>query len=733
MRLASPRRAALTGALIGVLLLTGSPPAQAAATGSITGRLTTSTGAPAANAWVVAYDEQDWNSVSWTETDANGDYTVDGLPGGSYLVSFELQGQPQQYHHRKTDIWDADPVTVTDGATITVNEQLFATGTITGQIRNADGTPRADLLVTARNPETFDSNYGLTDSDGRYRIPVLPGAHQVSFEPIEGSYQTQYVPGQLAESSGQLFEVAEDAEVTVDDTILAVGSLSGRFTNAAGQPLVGAYIDVSTAAEQGWAGVYAETDGNGEFSVPEILVGSYTLSFSHGDRVQFYQGKLTIEEADAFTVSAGANTHLTDSLARTGSVRVTAVDAVTGAPVPHFCVSPGDCGSGGTVTVTDLPQGRHQFSVYTEDGNYFSLDTEPVEVRADQTTAVTVRLRPAARITTTVVDRQTGNPVANVCVQVHRTHAPSRPDGDGYCTNTAGRVTIGYLEKGSYHLFVDPGETAYGAQWVGAAGGTGDQRAAATIVAQAGATVTAPTVRLDQAGVITGRVTDAATGAPIDSAQINLLTAHPGVGAASKAVTDADGRYRVTGLGPYAWPLLFDHYEYTSHWSGGATDRYSATPIQVTAGGTATHDTALGAGTEVRGTVTNQHGVASDGGYVIARHVDTGDIVGSGWIDGGNYTLSALGPQSVYLTYDASFGEDFYSGSTNGAAVTPRKPIPGIPGAPKVGARTAPSTAGAGGGAVALLESPRKPPRQPGVYPVPASGTLVVNVVVQTS
>ncbi|HEX5541582.1 MAG TPA: carboxypeptidase regulatory-like domain-containing protein [Micromonospora sp.] len=547
-------------------------------------------------------------------------------------------------------------MSVVNGQATTVNEQFLPTGTITGQLRDRGGDPLAYTFVRAYDPQDFAWFYASTDDEGRYRMTVLPGRYVVSFEPIEGIWQSQYIPQQVSEGAATRFEVRADEEVVADDTVLPTGSLSGRFTTEAGQPLSRAEVDISTPD---WGSVaYLTTNSNGEFTVPTLLVGSYKVSFWHRERQQYYAGKTTFEEADLVTVRADDETRITDSLLPTGSVRVFAVDADTGAAVPDFCVLEGECSNGtGSVLVPDLTRGPQTLSLYTDTGTHFSTETE-VDVQPETTIDITVELRPAARIAVTVVDRQTGAPVSRVCVEALEPTAAQLPDGYGYCTDKAGRMIIGPLEAGTYHLFADTRQTSYGMQWVGPDGGAGDQRSAAAVVATVGTTVEGPQVKLDPAGTIAGRVTDAANGAALPDVHVELLSFHPGSGPKSDAVTDGQGRYEFTGLGPYQWPLLFSKGGFAPQWSGNVGDRYKATTIPVTAGDTATYDIALVAGTEVRGSVTTQDGSSAGQGYLLAHNATNGDIVGLTWMPDGQYRMQVLGVQKIYFTYHLHDGDD---------------------------------------------------------------------------
>ncbi|MEW2430036.1 carboxypeptidase regulatory-like domain-containing protein [Micromonospora sp. NPDC047644] len=652
MQLFPARRALLAGAVVAALVLPGATPAQAAATGAVSGRLTTSAGAPAAEVLVQIYPADDYESVGYTNTDADGNYTVDGLPAGSYRVGYFPWLRPEQYYHQKSQMSDAESVTVAAGATTTVDEQLFDTGTINGRLVDAYGRPAPSVSISANEIDTYGWAGALTDEDGRFTINALPGRYRVSFNPIEGSYQTQYVPGKLDEDGASVFEVKADAATEVNETVLPVGSLTGRFTTASGAPLADAEVSITTANSYG--GAWTQTDPNGEFSV-EVLQGPYKVGVSTGDRQQYYRGKLTPEAADVVQVRGGQQTTITDSLLGTGSITVNAVDSITGAPVANFCAQSACSNGTGTVTVSDLPQGQHDIFLYAPDGHYFSRQLDGVRVRADRTTTLTVKLRPGAVISTTIVDRQSGAPLSDVCLDAFLPKQATLRDNVGECSDRNGRVQVGPLAAGSYKLFATPQSRSYGRQWVGAEGGTGDERQAVTVVATVGQVATGPQVKVDRAGKVTGAVTDGA-GKPLANIDVSVLTGHPGLGV-QDATTNERGVYTIERLGPYAWPLVFAGHPYANEWSGDKRSRFTATPVTVTAGATATHNTQLDQGVGLTGTFRTPDGTPFTGGFVVARSADTGDIAGSGWITEGRFEARLKGPQRIFFTYEASLGE----------------------------------------------------------------------------
>ncbi|RUL94866.1 carboxypeptidase-like regulatory domain-containing protein [Verrucosispora sp. FIM060022] len=225
----------------------------------------------------------------------------------------------------------------------------------------------------------------------------------------------------------------------------------------------------------------------------------------------------------------------------------------------------------------------------------------------------------------------------------------------GGCSDLDGGPVVSTdVAPGRYHLLARPYDSVrYGAQWVGPHGGTGQRERAAIIHVRPGRVVTTPRVRLDPPGTVTGRVTRVADGTPVSAAAVLLLPEiqHPKYGSQG-VLTDDDGRYTMTGLGPYRWPLYFSGYGLASQWSGATADRLRATTVRVRAGATVTADTALTAGTVVSGTITTAEMPFYS--QVVAFHARTGEVVGVA--DAAeNYLLRLLPGQRVLLRCDCAY------------------------------------------------------------------------------
>jgi 5-hydroxyisourate hydrolase-like protein (transthyretin family) len=670
MRALLLRRIPLGPVVAVLLILAGATPAYGQTGATITGHFLHADGSPVADARVQVNGEDGFTFLAATSTDADGAYTVEGLPAGAVKVAFIRDGL-SQWAHGKRNVFEADVITVADGATTTVDEVALPTGRITGTLLDPAGQPAPGVDVRAFSVNGDGSQgFARTGDDGRFDMLLFPATYLVSFSlPYPGP--TQYWHGRTDFTQADPVTVAADQQAVVDDQLLPTGSMSGRFTTVDGQPLAGQYVDVSNASGTA-AGGFAVTDATGNWALPQVFAGTYIVRFLSPDftRSQYAFGKLTAEQADRITVTAGHNTVVDDSALPTGSVSVTAKDASTGSAIANFCAGVGPifgCSDGtGVVTLNGITQGTQDLYGYAPDGQYFGTTTT-VTVVGGATTSAVLTLKPAALITTTIVDSATGAPAPNACVVPVTGLLGMLPQFGGYCADDRGNVHMGPLDPDTYRLYATPGwdDTVHGAQWVGPAGGTGDQLLASQVKPKVGVATAIPPIRLDHAGTVTGTVIDAATQAPIQFAVVTNSAFHPGIGpSGNTSSTDAAGKYTLTRLGPYRWPLFYSDSLHAPQWTDQVADRLLSRGVLVIPDGTTTADAALTTGTAVTVNLTGSGAAAA--GYVTATNGVTNDITGFCFVDpgAGSCVLRALGNQTVSVSF---FGDDAAGHSVAGS------------------------------------------------------------------
>jgi 5-hydroxyisourate hydrolase-like protein (transthyretin family) len=475
------------------------------------------------------------------------------------------------------------------------------------------------------------------------------------------------------------------------------GSIAGMITRPGGGAVtVNLWTTVGGSAGQ------VSTDADGRYTFASVPAGQYKVQFGvqsgFDPQWQWAYQKFSFSSATVIDVTAGNTTEVDDRYTPSSGVRLTVTDANSGAPVDAVCASqysglPGDCGAtGGVLTLDGLRAGTYDIYISSSDGLHAAKTVNDVKVASGGLTDVPVALTPTGAITTTVLDRATGDPVPDVCVVPLTmtfgafTSQMCQFGADNY-SKQDGTVTLGGLSPGTYTLLANPEYTSYGLQWVGGKGGTGSQYNAKKITVVTGQSVAAPTIRLDPAASITGVITDAATGESLTDGCASVLPWRHGDG--NSAVGPfcieywTDGKYTIPNLGPYAWPVQFSYFyagdTYATYWSGGASNRKDATLVTA---GTDTPGEADATLTQVGPGLTVTAN-SSDGqplnGYV---NVDVFNAKTGDYVKTMSYTLTLDGvaAQPVRLQYFAGgdfqagwYGGDDFATATN-VKVNPDKP-----------------------------------------------------------
>jgi len=193
--------------------------------GAVTGRVTNASNGQGAGGVCVYASGQ-----PCVETNGNGEYTLSGLPVGSYSVSFssaetceEEQGEKIRCQPKSDYIGQSVPVKVRSGKTETANVALQVAGQISGTVTNASithpGLAKIEVCatrVTGPEEEFFREGCAYTNSGGQYTINGLgSGFYKVEFNghicsiPKKGHpecsevYITQYYHGQQTSKKGE--------------------------------------------------------------------------------------------------------------------------------------------------------------------------------------------------------------------------------------------------------------------------------------------------------------------------------------------------------------------------------------------------------------------------------------------------------------------------------------------------------------------------------------------------
>jgi protocatechuate 3,4-dioxygenase beta subunit len=641
--------------------------------GGLRGHVTRADGAPAAFASVSAANDTDHIGFGSTAADANGDYSMSVLTPGNYTVSFQADlNSPLQYANQKTNLDDADRIPVTAGAVTVLDQQMLATGTLSGTLTD-HGQPVEGAFVSA-NAADGTGVSGTTGSDGAYQLNLLPGTYAVQFQLPNGL--TQYAHERIDPARADPITITAGAVTVDNEKVAPTGVVSGHLVDQAGNPVAGASVELSNDIQE----ALSTTDESGAYQMT-AFTGTYRLSFGTPFGVQWAHRRATAGQADPVVVTADTTTTVDEALVPNGSVTVTAVDSQTHHSVPAFCVNlegVGEpvCTTNGAVHFPTVLPGRYFADITNpeESDTFVPVRLRGVVVTSGADTAVKQILDKRPTVSALITDAKTGAPVAQACLELVGVSRPETlGNGGAVCSDATGHVTIPFESPGQYKAFVRARDDVHGSQWVGPNGGVGAFKQARTVTLMAGASITLPTIKLDKAGSISGVVTDAASGQPVPFSTIGLASFIFGAGFGTDAVAaDKQGRYTLSGLGPYGWTLFISASGEASVFSGGVADRDKATPVKVKAGSTTTFNVAMRPGVTVTGNVFGLDGTAlAASARVSFINADSGEVMGDGDAVGGVYTAHIAPSEKVKIGYNGSAKGDNYSGFVAGVINIP--------------------------------------------------------------
>lgn len=359
-----------------VALLTGAQTALAAGgTGRISGTVTEAVSpfAGVEKIEVTVYEATGSElPVGFATTDASGQYTVEGLTGGSYKVEFAPEfgsnlNYVTQFYEGASSLAAAKPVAVVEGETTkNVDAKLQVGGKIKGTVTEA-AAPKGDLnnievTVYEASGNEFAVGYATTDASGEYTVVGLAtGSYKVKFSASFESglnFVTQYYEGASSLVAAKPIGVVQGETTEGIDAKLQVGGkVTGTVTDVVTHAAVSSVYVFAVDSGEAFVGM-AITNASGQYTILGLASGSYKIEFvdlggnSHYI-TQYYNAQPSFASANPVSVTQGNTTAgINAALVRkapvnTGAPVVSGAPAVgrsllcsrgswTGSPVPTF-------------------------------------------------------------------------------------------------------------------------------------------------------------------------------------------------------------------------------------------------------------------------------------------------------------------------------------------------------------------------------------------------------------
>jgi 5-hydroxyisourate hydrolase-like protein (transthyretin family) len=598
--------------------------AQMVKGGRITGAVTDESGKPLEGLHVFAQAIGAKVLPIVARTAASGEFALDGVPTGRYLVGFGDRGQKfqLQWYDGKADAEEATAVTVTAPKTTSgISSVLKIAGGISGRVTGADGNALAGVMVSAH--PSVGMGFGgaaITDGTGTYSIPGLrSGSYKVSFQPHEGSYLPRVYRDASEEGGAVPVEVVAPNVTDGVDQVLPSGTLlTGIVHGSAGEPVRGVSVAIyrasSSETEKQMVG-FSMTSPDGTFSLP-MQEGEYLLQFNSyegGYLQQWYDGSTTQKDAKPVVISKEHGTKKLDVvLARGGSisgvvknpggigvagVRVYAVESATGEK-SQWAIS----SETGFYIINGLASGKFRVTADGATVGYTQTKLpQLVDVTAPRVTEnINLIVTPGGAITGRVSDRA-GNPLQRINVSVHD---PDTWDevGSSY-SDENGSYAVRGLSEGRYSVRFDGTASKFPVQWFK---GKARREESAPVEVKGTSTLSGIDAVLIPGVPLVGSVTDA-KGAPLADAEVEVygdIEDEP----FDKTRTDSSGKFSIPSLAVGSYRVRFSHSDHVPQWYGGR-DRRTAAALAVKEGGGTLSISLVKAEGKISGKLTNPEGI----------------------------------------------------------------------------------------------------------------------------
>ncbi|MBN1480719.1 carboxypeptidase regulatory-like domain-containing protein [candidate division KSB1 bacterium] len=348
--------------------------------GSISGHVQNSEGDPLAQVKVVARAQNNvtpalnipglTHLMQLAYTDEHGNYKVEGLAAGDYIVSACLceSGAPGiKYYDDKTDPSEADPVVVTAGQdTPDINFTFTVpTAKISGIVTDTQGIPLKNIYIYyVREDDDVHVNWGrlwkstLTDENGYYELVNLSaGTYYVSawFWDKMNFKGIWYIDADSLKNATAIRltdgEIRDDIDIVLDLTG-DYGSISGQVTlESTGDAVPFAFVEAiplkrnfPSFSPKRLPVMFAFTDDQGHYSLSPLYKGDYYVVVKVNGYREYFDDKQNIADADTVTVTAGADTPgidfaIPDALSEGSTVSGVVTDDATAEPIAGALVT----------------------------------------------------------------------------------------------------------------------------------------------------------------------------------------------------------------------------------------------------------------------------------------------------------------------------------------------------------------------------------------------------------
>lgn len=413
---------------------------------------------------------------------AEGKYSIENLPDGTYAVFAEAEGYKGEYYDDAGNLIEAKLIQVLAPQTVAAIDLSLAPGSaVAGRVIDAvskEPVAHAKIAIVPALPSPLPFLKTVeTNDDGEYLASVPPGKYVVSA--VARGYLLEFFDGVRNPREASIVEVKPDQHTAgIDFELDQLGSIAGVVADQnANAPIAGAAV--LAFPERGnvppvMAPLVGRTDSTGAYKIPGVGPGKYfVLAEARGYLNEYWKESPDLQGATVVEVNEGqAVTGIDFTLEKGGAISGVVVSAQNGAPVAGAAVqvwsrnsaaaARGETDREGKYRIGGLRSGEYLVAVEARgfkpqfyDGVESRDQATPVKVNApDETAGIDFKLQPVesrrGAIGGIIVSEADGNPISEAIVLA----APLQPGRPHLAfADRLGGYKLSGLAPGKYVLF----------------------------------------------------------------------------------------------------------------------------------------------------------------------------------------------------------------------------------------------------------------------------------------
>ncbi|WP_461187018.1 SdrD B-like domain-containing protein [Arthrobacter sp. Z4-13] len=666
---------------------------------SISGKLTAPAGVDLTSVYVSAYSANRASSRSG-QVDADGNYTVQGLPAGTYKIEFrsDTSGALTQWYTNGTSFETATAVQVSAGQALGgINATLVKSASISGVVTAPAGVDksRVSVLVSPVNNSSLTVHSAGIAPDGTYKVSGFPaGSYTVMFSAFGSGALNQWYPMSQAGPAAVSFSTGQDL-TGADVTLVKGSSVGGKITAPAGTDMAALTVLLRRTDDPRAYGMSTSVNVDGTYRFLGLAAGTYSVEFfGNGTGLLSQQGT----DGKAIVLAAGQDVNDVNTTMATGAAIRGKLTVSTGVDVTSLRVnayledgttyaSQGSVAPDGTYKVSGLPAGKYKVQFagsgsgaldeWFDNAADAAAATTIVLTTAQQRTGVDATLAEGGTISGKVVagagvNLSTGWTYATIFGAETGNSAVSTPS-----IAPDGSFSLRGLTAGNYKILFSSYNTGAVNRWFG---GSDTFTAAATIAVGAGQKVTIADTTLVKGATITGKITGPA-GTDFSSARVFAHLSGSEPNGQFNSPVNSNGEYSITGLPAGAFKVKFDGgvSGAAQTWYGGSSESSATSLTLATSQTRSAVDITAVVGATLTGKVS---GGSSNHSYPVDILDSAGNTIMNRYTSSdGTYSVRGLAAGSYKVAFNRSSGyttteeAQFYNNKPESAGVAQAQSI----------------------------------------------------------